>query len=96
MSMSLAAIVSALVAQGCSAEQIAAAVLADERAKEARGQKLREANAERQRRHREKLRHAVTERDPGLLPPRDIINPLPLPQNSLSLSLARRGRPIAG
>jgi len=83
--MSLASIVKAMAEQGCTAEQIAAAVLADEHAREARRAKLREGNAERQRRKREKDRHAchaVTERDPLSLkersptPPKEN-NPIP-------------------
>ncbi|WP_034998518.1 hypothetical protein [Beijerinckia mobilis] len=56
--MSLAVIVKALLDQGCMAEQIAAAVLADEQAREARRARLREANAECQRRTRERDRAA--------------------------------------
>jgi hypothetical protein len=73
--MSFQAVVSAMLAQGCSAEQIAAAVIAleaaVERDKEARREKLREGNAERQRRRRDKSHacHAVTERD--LLSPKE-------------------------
>lgn len=83
--MSLAFIVKSMADLGCSAEQIAAAVIADEAWKEARRAKLREGNAERQRRRRAKLRHAATEHDPSpkvfpeVFPEEYISNPFPTP-----------------
>lgn len=76
--MSFQAVVSAMLAQGCSAEQIAAVIALEtavEREKETRREKLRESSAERQRRRRAKADpsshacHAVTERD--LLSPKE-------------------------
>jgi len=95
--MSFHAIVHAMLAEGCSAEQIAAVVIALEqsleREKEARREKLRNGNAERERRRRAKgkdARHAcrgVTERDPFPLKessphPLKKITPIPNPPHS--------------
>jgi hypothetical protein len=68
--MSYQAIVSAMLTEGCSAEQIAAAVIALEASIEMQKQARRAADAERQRRSRENRKHGlsrdvtVTECDP--------------------------------
>jgi hypothetical protein len=71
--MSYQAIVSAMLAQGCSAEQIAAAVIALETSVEKQKQARRAADAERQRRSREQRKRGMS-RDVTVTPC-DLLSP---------------------
>ena len=107
--MSCAAVARSMAAEGCTPDQIAAAVAAletaAERAREARRARLRDGNAERQRRLRERRRLAASQRDralpPSPLSPPKEASPTPPTENTSPITPspeesapARGGRPI--